>query len=43
MFCEDRLKLLSEWKFLSTEDGTNEVAKDLVFLRVSESKSEIQF
>ena len=30
MFCEDRIKLLSELKILSTKDGTKEVAKDLV-------------
>ena len=30
MFCESKLKLLSELKILSTEDGTKEVAEDLV-------------
>ena len=30
MFCEDRLKILSELKTLSTTDGKKEVAKDLV-------------
>ena len=34
MFCEGRLKLLSELKILSTMDRTNEVAKDLVAFNV---------